>query len=231
MWPVRRPASPSASNNPANFSGDLVSVRLRPALAIGLSASFVFAGVASAADAPKTNAKSSTFYLRQEGCGTTAEAGRLEPKDSGDGATGCGTIGGVPIGEAEAQSGADGSETYATVGKGLPIKLDASKKVTGQLAAESWFGAGAGAGSVTFDVSLAGVDVKGKGIDFGSATVTGAITPGQNVVMVPFTLSIPAGVHAPVRSLVLSVFQHGTNLGFSAKHLDGDAYVVLPTKK
>jgi hypothetical protein len=49
--------------------------------------------------------------------------------------------------------------------------------------------------------------------------------------MVPFTLSIPAGVHAPVRSLVLSVFQHGTNLGFSAKHLDGDAYVVLPTKK
>jgi hypothetical protein len=73
--------------------------------------------------------------------------------------------------------------------------------------------------------------VKGKGIDFGSTTVTGGITPGQNVVLVPFTLSIPAGVHAPVRSLSLSVFQHGTNLGFSAKHLDGDAYVVLPTKK
>ncbi|MCU1590747.1 MAG: hypothetical protein JWP11_2003 [Frankiales bacterium] len=208
-----------------------MSVRVRPTLALGLSAVFLFAGVASAADAPKTTAKSATFFLRQEGCGTTAEAGRLEPKDGGDGATGCGTVGGLPLAEAEAQAGADGSETYASVGKGLPIKLDASKKVTGQLAAESWIGFGAGAGSVTFDVTLVGVDTKGKSIDFGSTTVTGSITPGQNVVLVPFTLAIPGGATTPVKSLALNVFQHGANLGFSAKHLSGDAYVVFPTKK
>jgi hypothetical protein len=211
-----------------------VSLPLRPALAAGLSVAFLLAGVASATDAPKTSAKSATFFLRQEGCGTTAEAGRLEPKDSGDGATGCGAIGGVPIGEAEAQTGstaADG-DTYSTIGKGLPIKLDASKKVTGQLAAESWIGSGAGAGTVSFDVALAGIDKAGKSFDFGTTTVSGSIAPGENVILVPFELAVPAGAgRAPMKSFTLSVLQHGMNLGFSAKHLDGDAYVVFPTKK
>lgn len=211
-----------------------MSVRLRPALALALTVAFGFAGIAHAADAPKTSASSSTFFLRQEGCGTTAEAGRLEPKSSSDGATGCGTIGGLPFGEVESQLGstaADG-DTYATVGKGLPIKLDVTKKVTGQLAAESWIGAGAGIGTVSFDVALTGVNVKGKGIDFGTTTVKGSITPGQNLVLVPFSLAVPAtAAGVPIKSLALSVLMHGQNLGFSAKHLDGDAYVVLPTKK
>lgn len=211
-----------------------MSVRLRPALALGLATAALFAGVASATDAPKTSAASSTFYLRQEGCGTTAEDGRLEPKASSDGATGCGTIGGIPIGEAEAQSGATAADgdTYATIGKGLPIKLDGSKKITGQLAAESWFGAGAGAGTVSFDVALTGVDVKGKGIDFGTTSVSGSITPGENVILVPFELTVPGtAVRAPMKSFTLSVLQHGSNIGYSAKHLDGDAYIVFPTKK
>jgi hypothetical protein len=192
------------------------------------------AGVASAQDAPKTSATSSTFYLRQEGCGTTAEPGRLEPKASTDGATGCGTIGGVPIGEVESASGstaADG-DTYTTIGKGLPIKLDGAQKITGQLAAESWIGAGAGVGSVSFDIALTGVDTKGHGIDFGETTVTGSITPGENVVLVPFSLAVPPqAAGAQMKTLALSVLQHGANLGFSAKHLDGDAYIVFPTKK
>ena len=211
-----------------------MSVRLRPALALGLATAALFAGVASATDAPKTSATSSTFFLRQEGCGTTAEPGRLEPKDSGDGATGCGTIGGIPIGEAEAQTGstaADG-DTFSTIGKGLPIKLDGTKKITGQLAAESWIGAGVGAGTVSFEVALAGTDAKGKGVDFGTTSVSGSITPGENVILVPFELAVPAAaVGTPMKSFTLSVLQHGSNLGFSAKHLDGDAYVVFPTKQ
>jgi hypothetical protein len=211
-----------------------VSVRLRPVLALGLATAAMFAGVASATDAPKTSASSSTFYLRQEGCGTTAEAGRLEPKSSGDGATGCGTIGGLPAGEVEAQSGATAADgdSYATIGKGLPIKLDGAKKITGQLAAESWIGFGAGAGTVSFEVALGGTDAKGKGVDFGTTSVSGSITPGQNVVLVPFELAVPASaVGTAMKSFTLSVLQHGGNLGYSAKHLDGDAYIVFPTKK
>jgi hypothetical protein len=211
-----------------------VSVRLRPALALALSATALVAGVASAADAPKTSATSSTFYLRQEGCGTTAEAGRLEPKAGSDGATGCGTIGGLPFGEVDSQAGATAADgdKFSTVGKGLPIKLDAAKKVTGQLAAESWVGAGAGVGTVSFDVALSAVDAAGRTIDFGSTTVSGDITPGEEVVMVPFSFAVPGtATGAPVKSITLSVLQHGQNLGFSAKHFDGDSYLVLPTKK
>ena len=91
---------------------------------------------------------------------------------------------------------------------------------------------GAGAGTVSFDVALTGVDAKGKSIDFGSTTVSGDITPGENVILVPFELTVPGtAVGAPIKSLALSVLQHGANLGFSAKHLDGDSYLVLPTKK
>lgn len=209
-----------------------MSVRLRPALTLGLVAVFAFAGVAAAADAPKTGSGSSTFFLRQEGCGATAEAGRLDPKSSADGATGCGTIGGLPFDEALAQLGESEGDAYTTTGKGLPIKLNGAKKITGQVAAESWIGLGAGAGSVTFDISLAGTNAKGKGIDFGSTTVTGSIKPGENVILVPFELTIPASaVGTPIKSLALTVFQHGMNFGFSAKHFDGDAYIVLPTKR
>lgn len=211
-----------------------MSARLRPALALGLSAVALVAGVASAADAPKTSATSSTFYLSQEGCGTAAEPGRLETKASTDGATGCGTVGGVPLGEAEYQTGAAAADgdTYTTVGKGLPIKLDGTKKITGQLAAESWVGAGAGAGEISFEVALTGVDVSGRSIDFGETSVTASITPGDAVALVPFTLAVPPqAAGAKMKTLALSVLQHGANLGFSAKHLDGDAYIVFPTKK
>lgn len=211
-----------------------MSARLRPALALAMSAVALAAGVASAADAPKTSSSSATFFLRQEGCGTTAEAGRLEPKASSDGATGCGTVGGLPFGEADYQIGATAADgdTYSTVGKGMPIKLDGSKKVTGQLAAESWIGAGTGVGEVSFEVALSGVTTKGKSVDFGETSVTGSVAPGTNVVTVPFDFAVPASaVGTPMKSLALAVLQHGQNIGFSAKHLDGDSYVVFPTKK
>jgi hypothetical protein len=201
-------------------------------LAVALAVSFAVAGVASAADAPKTTTSSSTFFLRQEGCGTTAEAGRLEPKASADGATGCGTIGGLPVDELAHQAGESLSEDFATVGKGLPVKLDAARKVTGQLAAGSWFGEGVGAGEVTFDVALRVTTVAGTGISFGETSVTGSITPGENVATVPFSYPVPAAAAgAKVKSVVLTVAQRGANLGYSAKQLDGDSYLVLPTKK
>ena len=205
---------------------------LGPVLAVALALSFTVAGVASAADAPKTSASSSTFFLRQEGCGTTAEAGRLEPKSSADGATGCGTIGGVPVDEIAHQTGEGLAEDFATVGKGLPVKLDGARKVTGQLAAGSWVGEGVGVGEVTFDVALRMTTAAGTGVNFGETTVTGEITPGENVAMVPFTFTVPAGAAgAKIKSMVLTVEQRGANLGFSAKQLDGDSYLVLPLKK
>ncbi len=185
-------------------------------------------GVAAHADkAPKTSAKSSTFFLRQEGCGASQEPGRLEPKAGGDGATGCGTIGGLPLNEVTRPT-----KSFSTTGKGLPITLDASRKVVGQLAAGSWVGNGSGGlGQVAFDVSLVGTSATGAKLSFGETTVTGTATPGNDVVLVPFTLTVPATAgKAALKSLVLQITQRGAHVGMSAQQLDGDSYVVLPTR-
>ncbi|HVE74554.1 MAG TPA: hypothetical protein VNA30_05620 [Mycobacteriales bacterium] len=202
----------------------------RPAVAVGLGLAVLTGSAVYAADAPRTTTSSSTFFLRQEGCGTTAEAGRLEPKSGADGATGCGTIGGVPFDEALHMAGEAIADTYDTVGKGLPIGLDVAKKVTGQLAAHSGNNQ-TGVGTVTFDVTLIGATTTGASVDFGSTTVSAQASPPAKIVLVPFTLNIPATAKGvALKSLSLSVVQRGLNVGFAAKQLDGDSYVVIPTK-
>ena len=198
----------------------------RLALCLALSVTAATGVAAHAEKAPRTSDKSATFFLRQEGCGAEQKPGRLEPKAGGDSATGCGTIGGLPLNEV-----AGTPRTYTTSGKGLPINLAPSGKVTGQLAAGSWIGFGVGAGQVTFDVALVGTSASGETIDFGTTTVTGTATPGEDVALVPFELEIPArSSSAAVKSLELEVLQRGVNLGMSAQQLDGDSYVVLPLR-
>lgn len=203
---------------------------VRPVLCLALASTVASAGLALAADAPKTSSSSKTLYLAQEGCGSAAEAGRLEIKPQADGATGCGTIGGLPADEVINQLGASTPDDYTSTKTLVPFKIDASKPVTGQLAAGSWTGA-PGAGSVTFDVHLAGVTSKGTGVDFGMTTVSATAGTGTTV-FVPFTFAVPASAaNKIVKAFTISVVQRGMNLGFSAKQLSGDSYVVIPAKK
>ena len=199
----------------------------RLALCLALSITAATGLAAHAERAPRTSDKSATFFLRQEGCGAEQAPGRLEPKAGSDGATGCGVIGGLPLSELFGSP-----QTYTTSGKGLPIALDSARKVTGQVAAGSWVGNGTGGiGQVAFDISLVGTSASGEELDFGSTTVTGMASPGQDVVLVPFELTVPATANkAAVKSLVLEVLQRGANVGMSAQQLDGDSYVVLPTR-
>jgi hypothetical protein len=199
----------------------------RLALALALTITAATGLAAHAEKAPRTSDKSATFFLRQEGCGAEQRPGRLEPRAGGDGATGCGTIGGLPFAEL-----AGNPEPYTSSGKGLPINLAPTGKVTGQLAAGSWVGNGSGGvGQVTFDVALVATDARGDEIDFGSTTVSGMAAPGEDVVLVPFELEIPErSTSAALETLVLEVLQRGANVGMSAQQLDGDSYVVLPLR-
>lgn len=209
-------------------------MRNRPALVLALTASLAgsvaLGSAASAERAPKTSPTSSTFYLAQDGCGAEAGAGRLEVKAVTSSATGCGTIGGLPIDEVIYQAEGPAYDVYSTVGKGLPIVLDASKKVTGQIAAGDWIGVTGGFGAVDVDVALLGVTVDGRTIDFGTAT--GSTTAQASATSeVPFELAVPAAANgAALKSLELSVSVHGANVGMSSKQLDGDSYLVVPTK-
>ncbi len=84
---------------------------------------------------------------------------------------------------------------------------------------------------MAFDVAMTGSTVSGAAIDFGSTTVTGTASPGQDVVLVPFALTVPASAAGvSLTTLTLSLLQRGANVGMSAQQLDGDSYVVLPTK-
>ncbi len=204
---------------------------VRPVLCLALVATGGTALVASAADAPKSSTTSKTLFMAQEGCGSTAEAGRLVEKAGADGATGCGVVGGLPLEEALYQLEGSTPDDYTSTSTLKPFKVDGTKKVTGQVAAGSWFGAG-GVGTVTFDVHLAGVTSTGTGADFGTTTVSANVAGPDAIVYVPFTLSVPASASGKAfKAFTLSVVQRGMNVGMSAKQLDGDSYVVIPAKK
>lgn len=205
----------------------------RPALCLALAGVAASGSFAFAVEAPKSSPTSKTLYLAQEGCGTTAEAGRLETSAGVDGATGCGTIGGIPIEEAIAQlDGGSTLEDFTSTAKLTPFKIDATKKVTGQLAAASWVGNGSGGlGSVQWDYALIATTTTGKTIDFGSGSMTATATPGTDVVEKSFELAIPGtAAGQTIKSLVFSYALRGANVGMSAHQYDGHSYIVIPAK-
>ena len=212
---------------------------VRPALALALAGVAAAGSFAFAAEAPKTTATSKTLFLAQEGCGTTAEAGRLEDKAQDDSGDGCGVIGGLPLAEVEAQDEEDFGplgDDFTTTTKFVPVKVDGAKPITGQLAVTSWPGGFTGlpiggVGTVTYDVHLAGVALDGKALDFGSVKASGPAAPGQDEVDVPFSLTVPAtAAGVKVKAFTLTVFQHGQQVGMTAQHLKGASYLVIPTK-
>lgn len=199
---------------------------VRPILAVATAASLAGGTFAFAADAPKTTDTSKTLFLSQNGCGTTAEDGRLEPKVQDDSADGCGTIGGLPFNEI-AGSGRD----FTSVASMKPFKIDAAKSVTGQVSAKAWSLPG-GVGSVDFDIALSGTTSAGKTVDFGTVTVSAPASPTQSVVSVPFSLPVPAAAKGLVfKKFVFNLLQRGMNVGMSAESLNGTSYVVFPAKK
>jgi hypothetical protein len=206
---------------------------VRPALALALAGLAASGSFAFAADAPKSTATSRTLFMAQEGCGTTAEAGRLELKAQADGADGCGTIGGLPADELFHQLGDDSfGNDFTSTSKLPPFVMDNKKKITGQVAAGSWIGNGVGGlGTVTWDVTLLGTTTKGKSIDFGAVTVSTAASPGTDVVTAPFSFAIPkSATGLTFKRFVANVAIRGQNLFMSSQALSGQTYIVFPVK-
>ena len=180
-------------------------------------------------------ASTSKLYLRQEGCGATAEEGRLEPKKGTDSATGCGTIGGVPVDEVFVQvDGAEAAmEAFTTNSKYTPVTLG-SGEVTGVIAVGSWNLVGdqvGGVGSVDVDATLVLGTKAGKQIDLGTFSGSVMASPTESIARVPFNFAIPAtAVGQTITKVTLSYVAHGANVPMSAKQYDGESFLDLPKK-
>ena len=176
-------------------------------------------------------AEAKTFYLRMEGCGATAEPGRLDTKKGTDGAHGCGIIGGLPLEEVihVVEPASSTVHTYDTGTAGIPLTLG-SGKITGTMTAGSWHDAGTGGvGMVTFDLALTGVTSKDAKVDFGTVTVTGSAAPADDTTEVPFEIEVPGSASGQTfKKFSFSVSQRGLNFPMSAQALEGASFIVFP---
>lgn len=180
--------------------------------------------------APKTTVTSKTLFLSQLGCGAEADKGKLLPT-AGDETGDCGVIGGVPLDEVLHTVGSDSFEDFTSTSKTKPFKIDATKKVTGQLRANSWLPAFGGVGTVTFDVKLKMFTNKDATIVFTPVTVSQAASP-TGPSFIPFSMTVPkAAAGTVITEIVLSVNQRGLNVPMSAFGMAGDSYLVIPAKK
>lgn len=200
--------------------------RLSAALAVALAGGFL-ASTASA----ETVEDSTEFFLRMEGCGATAEPGRLSTESGTDSADGCGVIGGLPVNELFHQAGVDFPDSYTTE-NGVPLTVDAAQDADGVIAVQSWTGLVGGVGEVVVDVTLDGIDkATNKFVILGSASATVLATPGLNTqVDVPFSIDIPDTAQAKeLKSLTLTVNTRGANLNASAYKFEGASKITIPT--
>ncbi|MFP5219181.1 MAG: hypothetical protein ACLGIG_05510 [Actinomycetes bacterium] len=178
------------------------------------------------------------FFLRANGCGTTAEAGRLSVESGApeqDTTDGCGVIGGLPLDEAIYQlDGAATMEDFSTV-DGVPLTLDAARDVSGVIATQSWTGVVGGVGEVVVELEMYATTVdpvtnKMKSVVLGSGSFSTQALPTATVYEVPFTFDVADALQGvELRSIVLSVGVHGANWNASAAKYNGSSFVDVPT--
>jgi hypothetical protein len=163
------------------------------------------------------------FYLRGTGCGATADLW-LSTESGEDEYDGCGSQAGLPTREV-----LGGTLNFASAHDGVPLLLDASKNVTGQVRGESWVGDGIpGVGQVKADVDLYGVKAEGQTVTIGSGTYA-ALNTGTDGVIIQYNFDIPANLdRVYLTDLRMDVLIHGVNWNSGNLGLSGDSHFTLP---
>lgn len=169
------------------------------------------------------------FFLRGEGCGATEDP-YLSTMSGDDGLDGCGGIGGLPFNEIFNAAGVDVSTDFTTR-DGVPVVVDATRNLTGQVQAEQWVGNTVSAGQVVVEVEISGLqEGSSVRVTLGTFTDEAIVTPldGDGIVF-EFDLDIPDNVSTtPFRQLTVNVVVRGVNQNNSNLGLSGDSYIDLP---
>jgi hypothetical protein len=192
-------------------SNQKVSLRQNPYLAVS--------GTAAFAD---TSAGTTEFFLRRDGCGTSADNPHLSITSGTDGGDGCGLVidqVGL-VGDAAPQAA---FTDYPAV-DGMPLAYDGTQPINGQISLT-----GAQVGLAEVDVDLQAL-VGGNAVDIGSGTGSAILDPTGNSTPVPFTIPPNLSLDgSDIQALDLRVTIHGPNVlsGFVA--LSGASYVNVPS--
>lgn len=158
---------------------------MRKLILAGLAATLVSGAVAIAPAQAKKGPVAVNFYLRGADC--SAEVLGLSVLDE----PGDGTCGGLENGTVNGVSQAAGQPVVSQVWAaydGMPLTLDASNPVTGNLYVVSWVGPSAG--PATLDATVEAT-VAGKTVSIGTATVDYVVAPGVAATEVAFEIDVP----------------------------------------
>jgi hypothetical protein len=204
-------ASPSVTIT-APKSNQKVSLRQNPHLTV--------TGTAAFAD---TSAGTTQFFLRRDGCGTSADNPHMSIKSGTDAGDGCGLIidQAGPVGDVAPQA----SFTDYPAVDGMPLAYDGTQPINGQVSLT-----GAQVGLAEVDVDLQAL-VGGNAVDIGSATGSALLDPTGASTPVPFT--IPGNLSldgSDIQALDLRVTIHGPNVYSGFVALSGASWVKMPSR-
>ena len=164
------------------------------------------------------------FFMRRDDCGTAdADNPHLSLTDAEDADCGYTT---TPANEVLSQFGVRETISYPAA-DGLPLTIDATRKVTGSISLRNFNSAGAGA--VDVDLALVGT-VAGEDKILGEFTTSYVALPAT-VEEIPYEMEIdPALNGVVVEGLRLDYFPHGVMVGIAGmiEHDDPVSYVKVP---
>jgi hypothetical protein len=203
-------ASPSVTIT-APKSNQKVSLRQNPYLAVAGTAAFA-----------ATDAGTTQFFLRRDGCGTSADNPHLSVTSGTDAGDGCGLIidqVGV-VGDVAPQA----SFTDYPAVDGMPLAYDGTQPIDGQV---SLTGAQVGLAEVDVDVQAL---VGGNAVDIGSATGSAILDPTGASTPVPFTIAPNLALDgSDIQALDLRVTIHGPNVYSGFVALSGASWLSMPS--
>lgn len=204
-------ASPSVTIT-APKSNQKVSLRQNPHLTMTGTAAFA-----------ATTAGTTQFFLRRDGCGTSADNPHMSITSGTDAGDGCGLIIDQvgPVGDVAPQA----SFTDYPAVDGMPLAYDGTQPINGQVSLT-----GAQVGLAEVDVDLQAL-VGGNAVDIGSATGSALLDPTGASTPVPFT--IPANLSldgADIQALDLRVTIHGPNVYSGFVALSGASWMNMPSR-
>jgi len=182
----------------------------------------VTGGVTFAAASPNT----SLFYVRRDGCGTSADNPHLSISSGTDAGSGCGSlINGIVGAGGEADAGA--FVDYPST-DGMPLSLDASRNITGTFDIQGFIGP-AQAGVMEADVSMEAL-VNGEGVDIGSVTEMVVLDPTASDNLINFTITPNAALDKTDLSGVdLRLHLHGPYAFSGFVATNGLSFVNIPS--